>query len=232
MPFLLTGLGGRIDNLPQPTAPQELEDNSIQKKGVNESTTPLPRTTGGVVPNTPTVSQQDSNTAANQKGRNEHHIYLTTGEDTNHQSVYTPPSQGSITSTHKLKSRTEAMSAMDQPYSTDTRWATQSKSLERPLSIEEQEEGYWFMYGVKHGSQQAQIHDYAHRKALTFLKDHMNKPHPTPEEVSPIYIGWVEKASQLYQQKKDEWKPSAQTSTQHLCLTFYHLQAAHTHHGS
>jgi hypothetical protein len=75
------------------------------------------------------------------------------------------------------------------------------------------------MYGVKHGSQWAQIHEYTHRKALTFLKDPMNKPHPTPEEVSPIYIGWVEKAARLYQQKKDEWKPSAHTSTQNLSDT-------------
>jgi hypothetical protein len=69
------------------------------------------------------------------------------------------------------------------------------------------------LYGIKHEAQRAQLWDYAHRKALTFLWDNMGKTNPTQKEITPIYVGWLDKAAKLYWQKKDKQESSAHTST-------------------
>jgi hypothetical protein len=41
----------------------------------------------------------------------------------------------------------------------------------------------------------------------------MGKTNPTQKEITPIYVGWLDKATKLYRQKKDKRESSARTST-------------------
>ena len=213
MPCTPADMGGNANNPSQTTVSQAPKETTTRKTGVNDSTTPFPKATSGAFPNMPTTTHQDCSTPVTQKVKNEWHVYLAAGEDTDHNSIYTPPSHGLMTSTCRTRGIVEVTSATDQPYLTDAK-QTRGKSSERSLSLKEQEEGYWFMYSIKHGGQQIQIWAYAHRKVLTFLKEHANNPHPTLDKIAPIYIGWVEKAARLYWQKKDEQKPLTRNSAQ------------------
>jgi hypothetical protein len=202
--------GGFANKPPQTTIPRVSKGTYTRKSGVGDPATPFPKVTGGMFSDTATTKLLDCGVTASHKPKSKPQIYLAAGDDTDQNLTYAPPSRGSMTSAHRVK--VVMTSATDQPYSTDAERAVQGKNPEGALFLEEQEEGYWFTYGVKHEAWKTQLRDYALKKTLAFLRNNLNKPNPTQKEVIPIYIGWLEKAARLYQQKKDEQASSARNS--------------------